>query len=379
VLDGLPDNGMRVALVHDWLVGWRGGEAVLEALVRLFPDAEIFTLLHQPGSVGGPIETRPIHVSPLQHVPGVFQHYRTLLPFMPWAVRQLDVRGFDFVLSTSHCVAKGVPVPKGTPHLAYIFAPMRYMWDLFEEYFGPGRASWPVRLAARTLRPRLQAWDRATAAAPDVMLADSQHVAKRIARDWGRTVDGVVHCPVNVERFATGPLGTGNGGYFLWVGAFAPYKRLDVALEAFRRLGLPLWVAGDGQDAGRLRTQLPSNIRWLGPVPNAELPELYRGARALVFPGEEDFGIVPLEALASGRPVLALGRGGALETVSAETGIFFDEATPEALMEAVKRFGAFESSFRPVAARARALGFGREQFTAGIRRAVEPLLAGRPW
>jgi glycosyltransferase involved in cell wall biosynthesis len=364
---------MRVALVHDWLVGRRGGEAVLEALVRLFPDAEIFTLLHSPGSVGGPIETRPIHVSPLQHVPGVFRHYRSLLPLMPWAVQRLDVTGFDLVLSTSHCVAKGVPVPAGTPHLAYVFAPMRYMWDLFEEYFGPGRAAWPVRLAARAIRPSLQAWDRATAQAPDVMLADSQHVARRIARDWGREVE-VVYPPVDVERFAQGPLGKGAGGYFLWVGAFAPYKRLDVALEAFRRLGAPLWVAGDGQDAARLRTGLPKNVRWLGAVPDAELAALYRGARALVFPGEEDFGIVPLEALASGRPVLALGRGGALETVTAETGIFFSESTPEALRQAVLDFDAFEKGFRPEAARARALAFGPSQFATGIRRALQPLL-----
>lgn len=364
-----------MALVHDWLVGRRGGEAVLEALVRLYPGAEVFTLLHSPGSVGPPIETRPIHLSPLQHVPGIVRHYRAFLPLMPWAVRQLDVRGFDFVLSTSHCVAKGVPVPPGTPHLAYVFSPMRYMWDAFEEYFGPGRASWPVRLAARALRPRLQAWDRATAAAPDVMLADSQHVARRIAKAWGRDV-AVVYPPVDVARFATGPLGTGAGGYFLWVGALAPYKRLDVALEAFRRLGAPLWVAGDGQDAGRLRAGLPENVRWLGAVPDEDLPALYRGARALVFPGEEDFGIVPLEALASGRPVLALGRGGATETVTAETGLFFPDATAQGLMGAVRRFDAFEKSFSPAAARARALAFGPEQFAAGIRRAAEPLLPG---
>lgn len=351
---------------------------MLEALVRLFPDAEVFTLLHNPGSVGATIETRPIHVSPLQYVPGIFRHYRSFLPFMPWAVRQLDVRGFDFVLSTSHCVAKGVPVPVGTPHLAYVFAPMRYMWDLFEEYFGPGRASWPVRLGARALRPRLQAWDRATAAAPDVMLADSQHVAERIARAWGRTVE-VVYPPVDVERFASGPLGQGAGGYFLWVGALAPYKRLDVALEAFRRLGAPLWVAGDGQDAAQLRKARPPNVRWLGAVKDAELPALYRDARALVFPGEEDFGIVPLEAMASGRPVLALGRGGALETVTSETGLFFPQSTPEALLEAVQRFESFEKGFRPEAARRRALRFSPEQFWAGIRRAAEPLLRGRPW
>jgi len=367
---------MRVALVHDWLLGRRGGETVLEALVRLFPDSEIFTLLHDPGSLPGPIESRPIHVSPLQRLPGVLRHYRTLLPLMPWAVGRLDVRGFDLVLSTSHCVAKGVAVPPGIPHLAYVFAPMRYMWDLFDEYFGPGRASWPVRLGARTARPWLQAWDRRTAALPGAMLADSQHVARRIARAWGRTVE-VVYPPVDVERFATGELGTGAGGYFLWLGALAPYKRLDVALEAFRRLGAPLWVAGDGPDRTRLRDGLPPSVRWLGAVSDAELPALYRGARALVFPGEEDFGIVPLEALASGRPVLALGRGGALETVTTETGLFFPEPTPEALVEAVRRFDAFERGFRPQAARDRALQFGPDRFAAGIRAAVDALLARR--
>ena len=365
---------MRVALVHDWLVGRRGGETVLEALVRLFPASEIFTLLHQPGSLPGPIESRPIHVSPLQHVPGVVRHYRSLLPLMPWAVGRLDVRGFDLVVSTSHCVAKGIPVPKGIPHLAYVFAPMRYMWDLFDEYFAPGRARWPVRLGARALRPWLQAWDRRTSALPDAMLADSEHVARRIARAWGRTVE-VVYPPVDVERFASGELGRGEGSYFLWVGALAPYKRLDVALEAFRRLGAPLWVAGEGQDRVRLQRGRPPSVRWLGAVPDAELPALYRGARALVFPGEEDFGIVPLEALASGRPVLALGRGGALETVTPETGIFFPEPTAEALVEAVRRFDVFERTFHPEAARARALQFGPERFAAGIRAAVAALLA----
>ncbi len=240
---------MRVALVHDWLVGRRGGEAVLEALVRLFPSAEIFTLLHSPGSVpGAPIETRPIHVSPLQRVPGCV----SALP-QPLAVHALGgasastCAGLTSSSPPATAWPRGCRVPTGTPHLAYVFAPMRYMWDLFDEYFGPGRAAWPVRLAARALRPSLQAWDRATAQAPDVMLADSQHVARRIARDWGREVE-VVYPAVDVERFASGPLGKGAGGYFLWVGALAPYKRLDVALEAFRRLGAPLWVAGDGQD-----------------------------------------------------------------------------------------------------------------------------------
>jgi glycosyltransferase involved in cell wall biosynthesis len=364
---------MRVALVHDWLVGRRGGEAVLEALVSLFPDSDVFTLVHRKGSVPAAIEARPIHVSPLQRIPGVLNHYRGLLPLMPAAIGALDVRGFELVISSSHCVAKGVRVPPGTPHLSYVHTPMRYMWDLFDTYFGPGRASLPVRLGAHLVRPGLQAWDRRTAAGPGRLVANSQYTAARIAKVWGRSAD-VVYPPVDVRRFASGPLGEGKGGYFLWLGALAPYKRLDVALAAFASLGAPLWVVGQGQDARLLRGRLPPTVRWLGALPDEALPGLYAGARALVFPGEEDFGIAPLEAMASGRPVLALRRGGAVETVTEETGIFFSEPTPEALAAAVRGFDAFEREFRPEVARAQALGFGPERFAAGIHGAVEALL-----
>ena len=368
---------MRVALVHDWLTGRRGGELVLAQLVRLFPESEIFTLLHVPGSVGPDVESRPIHTSPLQHLPGIAQRYRATLPLMPAALRFLDLRGFELVISSSHCVAKGARVPPGTPHLAYVHSPMRYMWDQFDSYFGPGRASLPVRLAAAAGRPALQAWDRRTAADPDVLVANSEHVASRIARFWGRQAE-VIHPPVALARFAVQAAPPGEGGYFLWLGALAPYKRVDLAVEAFRRSGHVLWIAGDGQDARLLRSALPPNVRWLGKVPDAEVPALYRGARALVFPGEEDFGIAPLEALASGRPVIALARGGALETLTPETGVFFDAPTPEALVAALGRFEASERSFDPALARARAELFSEERFRAAIRARVETLLAGRP-
>lgn len=368
---------MRVALVHDWLTGRRGGELVLAQLVRLFPDSEIFTLLRVPGSVGPDVETRPIHTSPLQHLPGIAHRYRAALPLMPAAMRVLDLRGFDLVISSSHCVAKGARVPPGTPHLAYVHSPMRYMWDQFDAYFGPGRASLPVRLAAAAARPALQAWDRRTAADPDALVANSHHVARRIARFWGREAE-VIHPPVELGRFGMQPPAAGRREYFLWLGALAPYKRVDLAVEAFRRTGHVLWIAGDGQDGRLLRSGLPPNVRWLGKVPDAEVPELYRGARALVFPGEEDFGIAPLEALASGRPVIALARGGALETLTPETGIFFDAPTPESLAGALGRFEALERSFDPAMARARAELFSEERFRAQVRTRVESLLAGRP-
>jgi len=373
---------MRVALVHDWLTGRRGGELVLAQLVRLFPGSEIFTLLHVPGSVGPDVESRPIHTSPLQHLPGIERRYRAALPLMPAALRLLDLRGFDLVVSSSHCVAKGARVPPGTPHLAYVHSPMRYMWDQFDAYFGPGRASLPVRLAAAVARPALQAWDRRTAADPDALVANSHHVARRIARFWGREAD-VIHPPVDLGRFGierpeAGQPVEAQGGYFLWLGALAPYKRVDLAVEAFRRTGQVLWIAGDGQDARLLRSDLPPNVRWLGKVPDADVPALYRGARALVFPGEEDFGIAPLEALASGRPVIALARGGALETLTPETGLLFEPPTVEALVEALARFEAFERGFDPARARARAELFSEERFRAAFRARVEALLAGRP-
>jgi glycosyltransferase involved in cell wall biosynthesis len=367
---------MRVALVHDWLTGRRGGELVLAQLVRLFPDAEIFTLLRDRGSVGADVESRPIHTSPLQGFPGIARHYRAALPLMPAALRFLDVRGFELVVSSSHCVAKGIRVPRGTPHLAYVHSPMRYMWDLFDAYFGPGRASWPVRAAAGLARPWLQGWDRRTAVDPDRLVANSRHVAARVERFWGRAAE-VVHPPVELKRFTAEPPGRGEGGYFLWLGALAPYKRVDVAVEAFRRTGQTLWIAGDGQDGRLLERGLPPNVRWLGAVPDAEVPGLYRRSRALVFPGEEDFGIAPLEAMASGRPVIALGKGGALETVTPATGLFFDAPTPEALAATLERFDSFERGFDPARARARATEFSEERFRTAFRGQVEALLAGR--
>jgi glycosyltransferase involved in cell wall biosynthesis len=249
---------------------------------------------------------------------------------------------------------------------------MRYMWDLFDDYFGEGRASPPVRAAAHALRPWLQRWDRRTAQRVDRFVANSHNVARKIARFYGREAL-VIHPPVALERFTAQPVeGSGTGGYFLWVGAFAPYKRLDLVLEAFGALGLPLWVAGSGQEAARLGA-LPPNVRMLGQVRDDALPGLYRDARALIFPGEEDFGITPVEAQASGRPVIALGRGGALETVTPQTGLFFAEQRVDALVQAVRRFEAFEPTFDPRAARANAERFSKDRFQAQLRQAIDRL------
>ena len=366
---------MKVALVHDWLVTLRGGERVLDAICELYPDADLYTLIHKPGSTTPLIESRRIHTSFLQHVPGIFERYRHFLPFFPSAIESFRLQGYDLVLSSSHCVAKGIRKPPGARHLSYVHAPMRYMWDLFDDYFGPGRASLPVRMAARAVRPALQSWDRRSSRGVDAFLANSQHIAGKIQRFWGREAR-VVHPPVALERFTQSPLeGTGQGGYFLWLGAFAPYKRLDVALEAFRTLGLPLWVAGGGQEAAQWQgRQWPPNIRFLGSPPDEELPDLYRNARALIFTAEEDFGITPLEAQATGRPVIALGRGGARETVTGGSGLFFAEQTPASLGEAVRAFETWERSFAPAAARTQAERFSKAAFQESLRSEVASLM-----
>jgi glycosyltransferase involved in cell wall biosynthesis len=368
---------LRVALVHDWLLTWRGGEKVLEVLAERFPQAELFTLFHAPGAMSPALEARRIHTSLLDAVPFARSHHRHFLPLMPLAVRALDLSGFELVISSSHAVAKGVRVPKGARHLAYLHAPLRYMWDRFDDYFGPGRAALPVRAAARALRPALRAWDVASARGVDRFVANSQNVARQIAARYGREA-AVVYPPVELERFTAQPLeGSGRGGYFLWVGALAPYKRVDLALEAFARLGLPLKLVGSGQE-GRALRRLPPNVEVLGQVGDAQLPGLYRDARALIFPGVEDFGLTPLEAQASGRPVIAFAAGGALETLTPQTGLFFAAPTAEALAQAVKDFDRFEETFSPQVARAQALRFSKEAFLEGIEAQLQAL-GGGPW
>ena len=366
---------MRVALVHDWLVTYRGGEKVLAAIAELYPGADLFTLIHKSGPFPKVLENRPIHTSFLQRVPGINRRYRYFLPFFPAAVEALDLRGFDLVISSSHCVAKGIRKPEGARHLSYVHAPMRYMWDRFDDYFGKSRASWVTRAAAHLVRPRLQSWDRQSSRGVDRFLANSRYVAHKIDCLYGREAF-VVPPPVELERFAQVPLEAGGqGGYFLWVGALAPYKRLDIALEAFRRLKLPLWVVGSGQEEARLRAELPPNAKMIGQISDEELSRVYHQARALVFTADEDFGIAPLEAQAAGRPVIALRKGGALETLTSATALFFDEQTPEALEEAVIAFDRWEQDFQPTAARAQASRFTKETFQSRFLEQVQQLMS----
>ncbi len=352
-----------MALVHDWLTGMRGGERCLEAFCELFPDAPLFTLLHVPGSVSPLIERRRIVTSFIQRLPAAATHYRGYLPLFPAAVGGLDLRGFDLILSLSHCVAKAVRVPRGALHLSYCFTPMRYVWDLYDDYFG-ARAGLATRLLAPPVAAALRRWDRRTDSVHG-FIAISRHIAERIQRLYDRSAD-VIHPPVDVERFR---LADGHEDYYLVVSALVPYKRVDLAIAAAERLGRRLVVVGTGPEERRLRALAGPRVEFLGWRHDREVAELYARCRAVLFPAVEDYGIVPLEAAAAGRPTIALARGGALETmvgldagVAAPTAVFFGEQTVDSLVGAIRTFEAAEGRFEPRALRARAAEFDRPIF-----------------
>jgi glycosyltransferase involved in cell wall biosynthesis len=367
-------SSARVALVHDWLTGMRGGEYVLDAIAELFPRADLFTLLYVPGRIAPTLTTLRRHVSPLQKFPGAEKRYRHFLPLMPSLIERFDLSGFDLIVSSSHCVAKGVRKAAGAVHVSYVHAPMRYMWDRFDEYFGPGKASLPVRLAARAFRPRLQAWDRAVSQPDrvDALISNSRFIAEQVRAAYGRD-SRVIHPFADLSRFAGA---RAPGRSYLMVGAFAPYKRIDLAIEAFNRLRLPLLVVGAGPGAEKLKKAAGPTIDFLGPLSNSAIADLYLKCRAFVFPGKEDFGITPLEAMASGAPVIAYGEGGAAETVTERTGILFRPQTVEALMEAVQALERDPGRFQEEECRRRAGEFTRERFQRELVAAIREAWVG---
>jgi glycosyltransferase involved in cell wall biosynthesis len=356
---------VRVALVHDWLTGTRGGEKVLLELVRMFPEAPVFTLFHFPGSQHPEIEAREIRTTFLQRVVSRRFDYRRLLPLFFAAAETWDFAGFDLVVSTSHCVAKNAKKDPGAFHLCYCHTPVRYLHDQFDEYFRNRPA--PVVAAARAARAPLRAWDVATVPRVDAFLANSENVRGRIARLWGRAAD-VVPPPVDTEFYVPGPAAARQG--LLVVSALAPYKRLDDAIEAANARKLPLTIAGFGPERRRLEARAGETVRFADTPDDDMLRELYRTAEAVLMPGEEDFGIVPVEAQACGTPVVALGRGGALETVrDGETGVLVCEPGARALLEGLDRLRTLRLD--PAAAVANAARFSRAAFRIGFRRALE--------
>lgn len=403
----LPD---RVILAHDWLTGMRGGERVLEALCRLFPQAPIYTLIHNPTAVSDVIKAHAVTTSWLQRVPGIRRHYRYFLPFFPGAIERLQPMAADLLISTSHCVAKGLPPPHGARHLCYCFTPMRYAWLFYEEYFGKNQLK---KMALTPYLNRLRAWDRTTCDRVDHFVALSRHVQKRIMEFYGREAD-VVYPPVKTSFWtpasaespdasrlvprssreggstlhALSPVALAQGdprshlreaasvgrprassAYDLIVSALVPYKKIEVAVRAYTRLGYPLKIVGTGTQYNRLRRMAGAHIEFLGWLDDEHVRDLYRHCRMLVFPGEEDFGIVPVEVQACGRPVVAYGIGGVLETVvDGQTGIFFHAQTEAALLGAIEQGAA--TTWDPATIRANAERFSEANFISGLTASI---------
>jgi glycosyltransferase involved in cell wall biosynthesis len=355
---------MKTAVVHDWLNGMRGGEKVLEAILPLVPEPTIFTLFHVPGSVSPAIERYPIRASYLNRLPLARRHYRYYLPLFPSAIESFDLSGFGLVVSSSHCVAKGARAPRGTPHVCYCHTPVRYAYDQFDLYFPPGRTR--LRALKAGAISRLRAWDVATASRPDRYLANSSAVAERIARHYGRTAS-VCHPPVDVEFFRPADPPDSRGGFLLAVGALVPYKRFDVAIETARRLERRLVLVGRGPESQRLAALASgAPVEFRSALPPEELRVLYRTCSAYVQPGEEDFGIAAVEALACGAPVVALARGGARDIVrDGVNGVLVEADGPEALAEAVRR--AERAGFDYTQLRETALPFRRQRFADEFR------------
>jgi glycosyltransferase involved in cell wall biosynthesis len=356
------DTPGRIAIVHEWFTSMRGGEKCVEALREVFPESDVFGLLHIPGSVSPTIERGGIRTSFIQHLPAAAIQYRRYLPLFPAAVERFDMRGYDLVISSNHCVAKGVRTRPETLHVCYCHTPMRYIWSLYDEYFGKGRAGLMTRIGMGLSVGRLRAWDRKTAANPHSFIANSRNVRQRIASIYGRDAD-VIYPPVDTRRFRPS---TKSDGFYLMVTALVPYKAVDLAIAAFNRTGERLVIVGTGPDLKRLEEMAGPTVRFEGWRSDEELVEFYARCSGLVFTGEEDFGIVPVEAMASGKPVLAYARGGALETViDGKTGVLFAESTVESLISALKRMKG--TDFDAGALHVHATGFDREKYKELMR------------
>jgi glycosyltransferase involved in cell wall biosynthesis len=353
----------RVALFHDWLTGMRGGEKCLEALCRRWPQARLHTLIHAAGRVSPSIERLTIRTSFLQRFPGVSNYYRYLLPLMPFAANW-RTPACDLVVSMSHCVAKAAKAPAGVPHVCYCFTPMRYAWHLREAYLG-GRFGRLKSAVVDRLLASIREWDRLTANRVTHFIAISRTVQGRIEDCYDRH-SVVIYPPVDTDFYT--PSDSEREDYYLVVSAMAPYKRIDLAIDACRRLGRKLVVIGAGQDSARLRALAGPDVDFLGWQSNETIRTHLRRCRALLFPGEEDFGIVPVEAQACGAPVIALGVGGATETVlplgrsPTPTGVFFPDQSVEALIESIERFERHNDSFQPGAMRRQALRFNQTRY-----------------
>jgi len=355
---------VKVAVVHDWLTGLRGGELVLEAILKIFPEADLFTLIYNKGKLNETIENRKIFTAFTDRLPFKSTKYRNFLPLFPTAIETFDFRGYDFILSSSHCVAKGVIPPPGVRHFSYIHSPMRYVWDLYYDYF-PAKKGLKF-LFMQAVANYLRIWDTISSVRVDQFIANSKFVAQRIYSYYKR--DAIVIYPpclkeTKVQSFP-------KEDFYLIVSAFAPYKKIDLAIEAFRKNGKKLIVIGSGQDEKKLKKTVPKNISFLGSLSRNQTLEYYQKARGFIFPGLEDFGITPVEAQSFATPVIAFGKGGALETVvENKTGVFFYEQTVEALNQAIQR--AEEIEFKLEDFQKNIERFSEKKFISSLKKLIE--------
>jgi glycosyltransferase involved in cell wall biosynthesis len=374
--NAVPFSAARVAIVHDWLVNAGGGELVLDAMLKVFPHAQVFSLIDKRAEVGAGGRAAHVRTSWMQHVPGITRRYRSFLPLMPLAMRSLNVSEFDIVLCNSHAIAKGVTTHDGQLHLCYCLSPMRYAWDLRDQYLRESGLDRGLRgILARAMLERMRRWDEQNTPRVRAFATLSHFIADRIERAYHRSAE-IIYPPVDTDYFTPAePAERGDGAY-LTASRFVPYKRLDMISRAFALLpDRKLVIVGDGPDAAKVRAASGSNVLLAGRESRERVRERLRAARAFVFAAEEDFGIAPVEAQACGTPVIAFGRGGVTETVRGldapePTGVFYDEQTPESLADAIRRFEALERPISPAACRANALRFRAELFRDGLRAFV---------
>lgn len=362
---------MRVAIIHYWLVGMRGGEAVLEALLDIFPDADIYTHVYDPDAVSSAIRARNVKTTFIGKLPWAKKLYKNYLPLMPLALENLDLRGYDLVISSESGPAKGVLVPSEARHICYCHTPMRYIWDMYHEHLA--MVPFLLRPVMRLIAHYLRMWDVSTAARVDAFAANSCNVANRIRRWYGRTDARVITPPADVEAHTWS---RPREEFYLVVGQLVGYKKTDVAVRAFNGSGKKLVVIGGGEDLEKLRKMARPNVNLMGRQPRDILLDHMAHCRALVFPGVEDFGLVPVEAMASGAPVIALKKGGSLETVlDGKTGILYEQDSPEGLMQAVEKFEREGVAFDAQAIADHAKGFNRATFKQQFSELVHDVLS----